>query len=65
MITVGTKVSIIDFTDFFLDTGIVKKIKKNTAVIIFPGKSGEYIYALENLEEVKEKAPHKKKKKKA
>jgi len=64
MITVGTKVSITDITDFFLQEGVVEKIQQNKAVIKFPGKAGEYVYALDDLEEVTERARHKIKKKK-
>ena len=64
MITVGTKVSITDITDFFLYEGVVKKINNDKATIIFPGKTGEYTYALDDLEEVIERVPHKIKKKK-
>ena len=65
MITIGTKVSITDITDFFLHEGVVKKIEKDKAVIKFPGKTGEYVYALDDLEEVTDRIPHKIKKKKA
>jgi hypothetical protein len=64
MITVGTKVSITDITDFFLYEGVVRKINDDKAIIIFPGKPGEYTYALDDLEEVIERVPHKIKKKK-
>ncbi len=53
MITVGTKVCVTDFTDFLLQKGSVKKIKKGKAIIKFPGKQGEFEYSLEYLEEVK------------
>ena len=63
MITVGAKVCVTEFADFILHEGIVKKIKDGKAVIKFPGKSGEYIYNLDNLEEVKTSALQKKAKK--
>ena len=64
MITVGAKVSITDITDFFLHEGIVKKVNKDKAIVKFPGKSGEYVYAIDDLEEVVDRTPHKIKKKK-
>jgi hypothetical protein len=52
MITIGTKVCVIDFTDFVLREGNVKKIKNGKAVIKFPGEAKEFTYDLEDLEEV-------------
>ena len=63
MIRVGTKVSITDITDYFLQEGIVKEIKKDKAVIKFPGKPGAYVYALDDLEEIEESVTCKAKKK--
>jgi len=63
MIIVGTRVRISDLTDFFLNEGIVKKIKNNIAVIKFPGKSGECEYPIDNLEEINEATVNKGKKK--
>jgi hypothetical protein len=62
MITVGTKVYVTDFTDFFLGEGCVKKIKDGKATIKLDGKPGEYVYNVDDLEEVK--APMSKKRKK-
>lgn len=59
MITVGAKVCVTEFADFILHVGTVKKIRNGKAVIKFPGRSGEYIYDLDNLEEVKKSAPQK------
>ena len=49
-----------DFTDFLLGEGSVKKIKNGKALIKFLGKHGEYEYNIDDLEEVKKPTPKKK-----
>lgn len=63
MITVGTKVSITDITDFFLHEGVVKKIIGDQAVVAFDGKTGAYTYPIDDLEEVIDRPTHKIRKK--
>ena len=53
MITVGTRVCITDFADFFLQEGIVKKIKRKGNSKVSPQGRRTYFIACEgHLEEV-------------